>query len=96
MSSSQKKTGTVKRPRPVAQQQRRMSSITRKLHWYWIRRRTLRCFLTDLFLFVLGCVLWCADREFAATGTLVLENARSLTVPEGTSLLIYQVVYVVS
>ena len=92
MSSNQTKAEKRRRPGHSGQQLKRMTSITRKLHWYWIRKRTLRCFLGDLFLFVLGCVLWCADREFSATGTLVLENGRSLTWLTPGSQLVYRVV----
>jgi len=92
MSSNQKKNRKRGRTRHPNQQQKRMTSITRKLHWYWIRKRTLRFFMGDLLLFALGCVLWCADREFAATGRVILQNERSLSVLEGTSQLVYRVI----
>ena len=48
----------------------RMTSITRRLHWYGIRKKLGRFLLLDLFLLVLLSVLWCADREYAALGRI--------------------------
>ena len=57
-------------------EQRRMTSITRKLHWYGIRRRLVRFFCTDVFLFAALAVLWCADQEYTALGRIILNNRR--------------------
>ena len=75
-----------------ADQLRRVSSITRKLHWYWIRKRILLFFGTDLLLFVLLCAGWCADQEYARTGHILLgENARSFDFIEKSRQLVYSV-----
>ena len=71
--------------------QQRMTSITRKLHWYWIRKRLLRFLFTDLLFFLIACLLWCLDREFAVTGTIGPENVRNLALSENSRLLLYTV-----
>ncbi|MBR0372969.1 MAG: HAMP domain-containing histidine kinase [Mogibacterium sp.] len=63
---------------PKSSEQKKMTSITRELHWYWIRRKLLRFLLTDLAFFILACVGWCADQEYSALGTISLENSRRL------------------
>ena len=73
-------------------QQRRMTSITRKLHWYWIRRRLWRFIVTDAVIFILAAAGWCADREYARCAEIVWKNQRSLFVSETTGNLIYKVV----
>ena len=79
----------IKRP---SDQLKRMSSITRRLHWYWIRKRSLRFLRIDLFFFVLACIGWCADREYARTGQIIFENSRSLTlVSKASGYLMYRV-----
>ena len=91
MSSKQNRPERKRgRVRP-AEQQRKMTSITRKLHWYGIRSRLLHFILTDLLFFVLAFVGWCADREWVRLGTVTWENARSLTVTQATHRLVYQV-----
>ena len=76
-------------------EQRRMTSITRKLHWYGIRRRLVRFFCTDVFLFAALAVLWCADQEYTALGRIILNNRRefaALTAAPGPEAsLIYKV-----
>ena len=59
-------------------QQRRMTSITRKLHWYGIRKRFSRFLFTDLLMGVLATVGWCADQEAARLGAVSLSNQRML------------------
>ncbi len=101
MSSNQKKTPEQKkakdrkkaeeRRRRPAEHQKRMSSITRKLHWHWIRGQLWRYLLTDLIVFVLACIGWCAEREYAKLGAIVPENQRSLIWAEKTRMLVYRV-----
>ena len=107
MSSSQKKTakkpdqGKKKKPENKAEYKRRersadqvkrMSSITRKLHRYWIRRQLLRYLLTDLTVFVIIGVLWCLDREYAMTGIINPANRRRVFTFAGNSRhLVYQI-----
>ena len=85
-----KEAGKKRRGIRPAEQQRRMSSITRKLHWYWIRRRSVRFFFADLMVFLLACIGWCADREFARFGKIVLANHRSLVFLNETRRLVYR------
>ena len=68
-----------------------MSSITRSLHWYWIRRTILRFFLMDLLIFVLACIGWCADREYAKLGAISPTNSRSFLFSDETRHLLYRV-----
>ena len=58
-----KEAGKKRRGIRPAEQQRRMSSITRKLHWYWIRRRSVRFFFADLMVFLLACLDGCGNAE---------------------------------
>ena len=80
MSSNQTKAEKRKRPGHSGQQLKRMTSITRKLHWYWIRKRILLFFSTDLLFFILLCVGWCADQEYTALRKIDLSNHRSFTI----------------
>lgn len=59
-------------------EQRRMTSITRKLHWYMLRGKILRFLGSDLLLAVLLTAGWCAGQEYSAFGAIFPENARSL------------------
>ncbi len=74
-----------------AEHQQRMSSITRRLHRYGIRRQLHRYILTDLLFFVLAFVGWCADREIVRFGSITPQDHRSLTLQEGTHRLMYRV-----
>ena len=56
-------------------EQRRMTSITRKLHWYLLRGKILRFLGSDLLLAVLGVIGWCAEKEYTA-GVLLSNNHR--------------------
>ena len=91
MSSNQKNNDSKRSRVRTSEPLKRMSSITRRLHWYGIRKRSFRFFRIDLFFFLLICVGWCADREYTATGTIILENSRSLTIAQKTGQLVYQV-----
>ena len=85
------KSARKRRPAKPAEQQRRMTSITRKLRWYMVRKKFLRFFFSDLLFFLLACVGWCADREFAALGNVVWNNERSFIFLRTTRGLIYRV-----
>ena len=61
-------------------EQRRMSSITRRLHWYMLRGKIARFIITDLLLFVLLAFGWCAGQEYAALGMVFSGNTRSFEV----------------
>ena len=90
--TSREKKAAPPRKKRASDQLKRMSSITRRLHWYWIRKRSLRFLRIDLFFYILACIGWCADREYARTGRLVLDNSRSLTmVSKASGYLMYRV-----
>lgn len=95
MSSNPKKDEQIQKTKPkpklFPEQVRRMSSITRKLHWYGIRKRILAFLCWDLFFWVLACVGWCADREYAALGSLIWERDRSFHFIEDAKMLVYRV-----
>ena len=57
---------------------KRMSSITRRLHWYMLRGKILRFLGSDLMLAVFLTVGWCAGQEYAALGTILADGHRSL------------------
>ena len=65
-----------------ADEQRRMTSITRKLHWYFIRGKIGRFLGSDLLLGVLMTIGWCAAQEQAALGYILTENHRSFEAVE--------------
>ena len=69
----------------------RMTSITRKLHWSWIRKQTAQYLGCDLFFYLLFCIGWCADQELTLAGSFVLKNQRSFYLSDGWKNLIYQV-----
>ena len=62
--------------REMNKAQRRVTSITRELHWYWIRKKILRSFFTDLLVFVLLTAGWCASQEYAVLGRLAWDGSR--------------------
>ena len=79
MSSSQIQNKTVrKRRRSAGDEQRRMTSINRRLHWYMLRGRIGRFLGMDLLLLVLLPVCWCASQEYAAAGKIIWNCGRSL------------------
>ncbi len=61
---------------------RRMSSITRKLHWNWIRTKAVRSLFMDLLLVFLLAAGWCADREYAAVRRIDPANGRDFVTVE--------------
>ena len=58
-------------------QQRRMTSITRRLHWYMLRGKILRFLVSDLVLTAILTVGWCAQQEYSALGKFIEGNQRS-------------------
>ncbi|MBO7711102.1 MAG: sensor histidine kinase [Lachnospiraceae bacterium] len=85
------KAGAGKGKKRPAEQIRRVSSITRKLHWYGIRRRMLTFLWADLLFVLLAFIGWCADREYAKLGSLILDRERSLQILEKSGRLVYRV-----
>ncbi len=77
--------------RNQAENHRRVSSITRKLHFHQIWKSTWRFFWTDLWLFLIGTGCFVAGQEFAA-GTLKAGISRELTFDETGQDLIYRAV----
>ena len=59
-------------------QQRRMTSITRKMHWYMIRRKIARSLGTDLLISFLLTVGWFASQEYAVLGLIIPAGRRSI------------------
>ena len=57
-----------------------MTSITRRLHWYGIRKKIGRFLWMDLLLLLLLCAGWCADQEYTALRRIDLTNRRSFTI----------------
>ena len=57
-------------------EQRRMTSITRKLHWYMLRGKILRFLGSDLLLGAILTIGWCAEQEYSALGTIMEGNQR--------------------
>ena len=72
-------TAAGKRRSPL-DEQRRMSSITRRLHWYMLRGKIARFITSDLLLFAILAFGWCAGQEYAALGTVFSGNTRSFEV----------------
>ena len=58
------------------EEQKRVTSITRKLHWSWIRRKLAGFLVMDAFFYILILVLWCLDQEYMSTGGPVTGAAR--------------------
>ena len=58
-------------------QQRRVTSITRKLHWYMLRGKILRFLVSDLVLAAFLTVGWCAQQEYSALGKFIEGSQRS-------------------
>ena len=56
---------------------RRVTSITRKLHWYMLRGKISRFILSDLILAALMTAGWCAEKEYTVLGSILRENHRS-------------------
>ena len=62
---------------PSDSQEKRMSSITRRLKSTLARRETVRIVLSTLLLFVLSCTGWLALQEYLAFGFLKWNTGRS-------------------
>ena len=75
----------------ISDPMKRMSSITRRLHWYGIRQRSLRFLRIDLFFFCLSCVGWCAQLEYIRLGRISFTDRRSLTAASKPDLICYTV-----
>ena len=58
-------------------EQRRVTSITRKLHWYMIRGKIFRFLASDLVLAAFLTVGWCAQQEYSALGKFIEGSQRS-------------------
>ena len=76
-------------------EQRRVTSITRKLHWYMLRGKILRFLVSDLVLGAILTIGWCAQQEYSALGNILAENHRSferlMTTTEPGLDLVYRV-----
>ena len=59
------------------EEQRRVTSITRKLHWYMLRGKILRFLVSDLLLAALLTAGWCIEQEYSALGQILTQNHRS-------------------
>ena len=81
---------------PSNSQEKRMSSITRRLMASWSRKAFFRIVFTTLLLFVLCCAGWLAALEYHALGFLQWNTARSFvterTVSGKITSLYYRVV----
>ena len=58
-------------------EQRRVTSITRKLHWYMLRGKILRFLVSDLLLAALLTAGWCIEKEHSVLGQILAENHRT-------------------
>ena len=52
-------------------EQRRMTSITRKMHWYMLRGKIARFLGSDFLLAVLLVIGWCVEQEYSVTGRVL-------------------------
>jgi signal transduction histidine kinase len=86
MSSNQTKTdgktASVRKGSASYDQQKRMTSITRKMHGYLLRKKFFRSLGTDLLTGVLLVIGWCAEQEFSALGSIAAGRSRFFTVRE--------------
>ena len=92
-------TGQTKRNRKrgvSSDQMRRMTSITRRMHWYLLRGKIARFLGTDFLLAALLTIGWCADQEYSKLGRIPSDCQRhfdSLEVTADPGIdLIYNVV----
>ena len=92
MSFSQKRTGdSLELKGRAGDSLKRMSSITRKLHWASIQKR-LGLFLgTDFLFFLLAIAGWCALQEASVLPALSWNTQRALLISESTGQALYQV-----
>ena len=86
MSSNQTKTdgktASARKGSASLDQQKRMTSITRKMHGYLLRKKFFRSLGTDLLTGVLLVIGWCAEQEFSALGYIAAGRSRFFTVRE--------------
>ncbi len=86
MSSNQTKTdgntASARKGSASYDQQKRMTSITRKMHGYLLRKKFFRSLGTDLLTGVLLVIGWCAEQEFSALGSIAAGRTRFFTVRE--------------
>ena len=86
MSSNQtktdRKTASVRKGSASYDQQKRMTSITRKMHGYLLRKKFFRSLGTDLLTGALLVIGWCAEQEFSALGSIAAGRSRFFTVRE--------------
>ena len=86
MSSNQTKTdgktASVRKGSASYDQQKRMTSITRKMHGYLLRKKFFRSLGTDLLTGVLLVIGWCAEQEFSALGSIAAGRSRFFAVRE--------------
>ena len=82
MSSDQTKNNKERRRGIFSDEQKRMTSITRKMHRYLIGRKIARNLGTDILTAVLLTVGWCAEQEYAAFGSLAFARSRSFRILE--------------
>ncbi len=86
MSSNQtktdRKTASVRKGSASYDQQKRMTSITRKMHGYLLRKKFFRSLGTDLLTGVLLVIGWCAEQEFSALGSIAAGRSRFFAVRE--------------
>ena len=86
MSSNQTKTdgktASARKGSASYDQQKRMTSITRKMHGYLLRKKFFRSLGTDLLTGVLLVIGWCAEQEFSALGSIAAGRSRFFTVRE--------------
>ena len=71
-------TYTKKKRGESHDEQRRMTSITRKMHWYMLRGKIARFLGTDFLLAFFLTTGWCAEQEYVAAGSVELSP-----IPEG-------------
>ncbi|MBQ1311202.1 MAG: HAMP domain-containing histidine kinase [Blautia sp.] len=69
---------------------KRVTSITRKLHFHQIRKNTGIYVAADALLLIFSCCFWLAGQEMAALGSLTWQRRRGIAGGEGGELL-YQV-----
>ena len=77
--------------RKKAENQSRVTSITRRLHFRQIRKWLGRCFRGDLLLALTACAAFLAGRELAETGTFHPEYSRYFTSLPRKTEIVYRV-----
>ena len=86
MSSNQTKTdgktASARKGSASYDQQKRMTSITRKMHGYLLRKKFFRSLGTDLLTGALLVIGWCAEQEFSALGSIAAGRSRFFAVRE--------------